>query len=58
MYGPERKPFGTTPEGETVELLRLRAEGGGSAAPAEAGGRAEAENPGFDPARFRALEGV
>lgn len=25
MYGPERKPFGTTPEGEVVELLRLRA---------------------------------
>lgn len=25
MYGPERKPFGVTPEGETVELLRLRA---------------------------------
>ena len=58
VYGSEEEALADLTAREMEQLLRLLAEGGGSAAPAEAGGRAEAENPGFDPARFRALEGV
>lgn len=55
VYGSEDEALADLTGREMERLLRRLSEGGGAPGPEM---EAEAKNPGFDPARFRVLEGA